>query len=379
MYRIGEFSYLCKTTIKTLRHYDKINLLKPIEIDNQTGYRYYNEGQIEEFTKIKNLQTAGFKLTEIKNLLNNLNQEKINAQLEKINEEYSKKIDILNNMKKIDKQNTPRLITNPKYQAIGKIITLNNRKEIPNIINHFPVEIKHLKTIFISFEKGYKEENIKAFIGKILDEKLSTNYALITSFLNQGYIHYNDDKVPTYLYLKTKNPIEGYQEIIKYAANSNIELRGPFQEITNENETDIHIEAYDLTIENQDTINFLATKKEYLKNINNHPEEFIGTWYLQGEIIELPNQVNYQEEHYLPDTKYQKLELHKDGSTNFENITWKDKYLIIKEADFEYYSILQTPKQVKDETYMEILMNQKATNSRPYLYYYKKGKNNEKI
>lgn len=42
MYRIGEFSYLCERTIKTLRHYDKIGILKPKETDNFTGYRYYS-------------------------------------------------------------------------------------------------------------------------------------------------------------------------------------------------------------------------------------------------------------------------------------------------------------------------------------------------
>ena len=45
MYRIGEFSHLCETTIKTLRHYDKINLLKPSKIDDFTGYRYYEDNQ----------------------------------------------------------------------------------------------------------------------------------------------------------------------------------------------------------------------------------------------------------------------------------------------------------------------------------------------
>ena len=33
MLRIGEFSKLSKTTIKTLRYYDEIGLLKPEEID----------------------------------------------------------------------------------------------------------------------------------------------------------------------------------------------------------------------------------------------------------------------------------------------------------------------------------------------------------
>ena len=30
-----------KTTIKTLRYYEKENLLKPVYIDLNTGYRYY--------------------------------------------------------------------------------------------------------------------------------------------------------------------------------------------------------------------------------------------------------------------------------------------------------------------------------------------------
>ena len=47
MYQIGEFSYLAETTIKTIRYYDKIRLLKPKKIDEFTKYRYYDESQIE--------------------------------------------------------------------------------------------------------------------------------------------------------------------------------------------------------------------------------------------------------------------------------------------------------------------------------------------
>lgn len=41
MLRIGEFSKLSKTTVKTLRYYDKVGLLKPAFVDSFTGYRYY--------------------------------------------------------------------------------------------------------------------------------------------------------------------------------------------------------------------------------------------------------------------------------------------------------------------------------------------------
>ena len=39
MYKIGEFSTLNHITIKTLRYYDEIGLLKPSIVDKYTGYR----------------------------------------------------------------------------------------------------------------------------------------------------------------------------------------------------------------------------------------------------------------------------------------------------------------------------------------------------
>ena len=47
MLRIGEFSKLAKISIKTLRYYDKIGLLKPNMIDSATQYRYYTVEQLE--------------------------------------------------------------------------------------------------------------------------------------------------------------------------------------------------------------------------------------------------------------------------------------------------------------------------------------------
>lgn len=91
MYQIGEFSYLCETTIKTLRYYDKINLLKPVKINPLTGYRYYSEKQINTLKKIKELQLSGFSLAEIKDLLQNENKEKLNEQIKKLKMKAQKK------------------------------------------------------------------------------------------------------------------------------------------------------------------------------------------------------------------------------------------------------------------------------------------------
>ncbi len=59
MLRIGEFSKLSKTTVKTLRYYDKVGLLKPAFVDSFTGYRYYTNEQLETMHRILMYKRAG--------------------------------------------------------------------------------------------------------------------------------------------------------------------------------------------------------------------------------------------------------------------------------------------------------------------------------
>ncbi|MBR8646257.1 MerR family transcriptional regulator, partial [[Brevibacterium] frigoritolerans] len=60
-------------TVDTLRHYDKIGLLKPFHIDPETGYRYYSISQYEVLGTIKELRSIGFSLEEIKQFLTDRN------------------------------------------------------------------------------------------------------------------------------------------------------------------------------------------------------------------------------------------------------------------------------------------------------------------
>ena len=66
--KIGEFSRLMQVTVKTLRHYEQKGLLIPDEVDEWTGYRYYNISQMLRLNSIRQLQQLGFTLDEIKNL-----------------------------------------------------------------------------------------------------------------------------------------------------------------------------------------------------------------------------------------------------------------------------------------------------------------------
>lgn len=40
---IGQVSEICRISVKTLRYYDKIGLLKPVYIDSASRYRYYSK------------------------------------------------------------------------------------------------------------------------------------------------------------------------------------------------------------------------------------------------------------------------------------------------------------------------------------------------
>ena len=62
---IHQFATICRTTVRTIRFYDKKGLLKPASVDQFTGYRYYHPHQAREFFKIKLLQTFGLPLKEI--------------------------------------------------------------------------------------------------------------------------------------------------------------------------------------------------------------------------------------------------------------------------------------------------------------------------
>ena len=66
--KIGEFSQMMQVTVKTLRHYEQKGLLKPNEVDEWTGYRYYTVGQMQKLQSIRELQRLGFSLDEIRDL-----------------------------------------------------------------------------------------------------------------------------------------------------------------------------------------------------------------------------------------------------------------------------------------------------------------------
>ena len=69
MLKIGDFSKLSRVSIRMLRYYDEIGLLKPAVTDRFTDYRYYSESQLPTVCRITALRDMGFKLAEVGTIL----------------------------------------------------------------------------------------------------------------------------------------------------------------------------------------------------------------------------------------------------------------------------------------------------------------------
>jgi len=69
MFKIGEFSRFSRVSVKMLRHYDEIGLLKPAHVDRFSGYRYYTADQLPRLNRIVLLKDLEFSLEQIAHLL----------------------------------------------------------------------------------------------------------------------------------------------------------------------------------------------------------------------------------------------------------------------------------------------------------------------
>ena len=81
MFTVGEFSKICQVTIKTLHYYDRIGLLQPSKVVKFTGYRYYDNTQLDKMLLIQRLKRYGFSLEEIAQLMECTEAELLLAKL----------------------------------------------------------------------------------------------------------------------------------------------------------------------------------------------------------------------------------------------------------------------------------------------------------
>ena len=69
MFPIGDFARHGRVSVRMLRHYDALGLLRPARVDPVTGYRSYAAGQLARLNRIVALKDLGFTLDQVATLL----------------------------------------------------------------------------------------------------------------------------------------------------------------------------------------------------------------------------------------------------------------------------------------------------------------------
>src|SRR5947207_14606693 len=69
MFSIGEFARHGRVSVRMLRHYDAIGLIRPACVDAATGYRFYQASQLDELNRVISLKDLGFTLQQVQAIL----------------------------------------------------------------------------------------------------------------------------------------------------------------------------------------------------------------------------------------------------------------------------------------------------------------------
>ena len=154
---VGMFAQMNRVTIKALRHYDDIGLLKPEYVDEINGYRYYTSAQLPQLHRILAMRELGFSLEDIKKVHDGVSEKDLLIR---------KKCELLQEMAHIQKQ-----IACVEGYLTGNCLNSDYRvvmKSIPEVIVA-SMQVQYCFTIY--YDEEYRESDIHAEICEAITEK----------------------------------------------------------------------------------------------------------------------------------------------------------------------------------------------------------------
>lgn len=198
MYTIGEFSKISRVSSKMLRHYDKIDLLKPSFVNPENSYRFYTEDQIEVAFKITILKCYGFSLNEIKVTLD----DRSNTILKNL---------LSNKMKELKDE------INFKKNLVVEIENIKERLEqgadFMDYKNDFMIKLVDIKDRYVVSErKTISMDEICNVIGKVFEKiyrnGLNPTDKIITRYFDEDFDDSNTDLevcIPVNKFMENEN------------------------------------------------------------------------------------------------------------------------------------------------------------------------------
>lgn len=223
-FSIGEMAKLHKVSVQTLRHYDKIGLLKPSYVNENSNYRYYSAKHFIIIDLIKQCKAIGLSLDEIKNIVNNYTS--IDSILEMITKQkglIEEKISELQNIKSnilfledrvqtILKEGTNEVFI--KYSKEKKFLKYNN---IKRYTEEFEINLSRILASIEQKRGCYNKELAFLTSYKNFKDNGSVKYDAMMININDISI-FEDNEVIIFkkgLYL-TINFDDDYKDISKY-------------------------------------------------------------------------------------------------------------------------------------------------------------------
>ncbi|WP_434793358.1 hypothetical protein TPDSL_27980 [Terrisporobacter petrolearius] len=135
---VGQMSRLFNTTAETLRHYDRIGLLKPI-INEDNGYRYYSIKEMEILDLILDAKYLELPLSNIKDVIGNESIDNYIELIELQEKTIDEKIDHLLKIKEQAKEKKKILNEMMNFKNNYNFEQLNIEKE-ENTIIYIPID-----------------------------------------------------------------------------------------------------------------------------------------------------------------------------------------------------------------------------------------------
>lgn len=192
-FSISQTAKMVDMTTETLRHYDRIDLVKPCKTDEWTGYRYYSQQEIVRLNTIKALRCMDLSLLEIKEILAYDDFNKIVETLKQAEKSADEKIAELNYAKtKIQrarafyenklngKQNNENIFVKHYPQRAILLSTTMEKPTLDNLWNyhkHFYEQLPSNQKSNFSFEDlaGIYEQNGQSRLFAICTRFTETN------------------------------------------------------------------------------------------------------------------------------------------------------------------------------------------------------------
>jgi DNA-binding transcriptional MerR regulator len=150
---IKEFANLSGVSVRTLHYYDEIGLLNPSFVDEQTGYRFYDEISLERMQEIMFYRELEFSLKRIQEILSSPNYD-----TRKAFEEQKRLLTL-------KKERLERIISAVDYAMKGEnIMKVFDNSEFEKSCNKYEAEVKEkwghtdAYTEYANKSKGYSKE-----------------------------------------------------------------------------------------------------------------------------------------------------------------------------------------------------------------------------